>query len=33
MIDAEHADVAEFYGRLGWEVMPVLTLGKNLDGS
>ncbi len=33
MIDADHAGVVEFYRRLGWEVMPVHTLGKNLDGS
>ncbi len=33
MVDTDHAAVVDFYRRLGWEVMPVHSLGKDLDRS
>lgn len=33
MVDGDSEELVKFYGRLGWAVMPVYSLGKDLDRS
>ncbi len=33
LVKPENLDVIEFYARMGWQTMPVTTMGKNLESS